>query len=69
MNPMNTFSPDAPSSDGPTTDWLEVVRKNVANLRFGSVQITVHDGRVTQVESIEKTRFVATRDAAPSERK
>ena len=30
-----------------------------ANLRFGSVQITVHDGRVTQVESIEKTRFVA----------
>ena len=69
MNPMNTFSPDAPSSDGPTTDWLEVVRKNVANLRFGSVQITVHDGRVTQVESIEKTRFVATRDAAPAERK
>jgi hypothetical protein len=41
----------------------------VANLRFGSVQITVHDGRVTQVESIEKTRFVASReDAAPSQK-
>jgi len=26
------------------------------------VQITVHDGRVIQVESIEKTRFVAARE-------
>ena len=38
-------------------EWLEVVRQKVARLRFGSVQITVHDGRVTQVESVEKTRF------------
>lgn len=38
-------------------EWLEVVRRKVAALRFGSVQVTVHDGRVTQVESIEKTRF------------
>lgn len=40
-------------------DWLEVVRRNVAGLRYGSVQITVHDGQVTQVESIAKTRIVA----------
>lgn len=26
-------------------------------MRFGSVQIVVHEGRVTQVESTEKTRF------------
>lgn len=39
-------------------DWLNVVRKKVGQLRYGSVQITVHDGRVTQVESNEKTRFV-----------
>ena len=38
--------------------WLEVVRRKVAAIRFGSVQITVHEGRVTQVEAIEKTRFV-----------
>ena len=37
--------------------WLEVVRLKVAAIRFGSVQITVHEGRVTQVEAIEKTRF------------
>jgi hypothetical protein len=38
--------------------WLEVVRRKVEAIRFGSVQITVHEGRVTQVEAIEKTRIV-----------
>jgi hypothetical protein len=37
--------------------WLEIVRRKVGNLRFGSVQIVVHEGRVTQVESTEKTRL------------
>ena len=50
-------------------DWLEVVCRNVAHLRFGSVQITVHDGRVTQVESTEKTRFATSRDDAKTTRK
>lgn len=53
--------PQVPSADA---DWLEVVRRNVAGLRFGSVQITVHDGRVTQVESVEKTRFITQPTAA-----
>lgn len=62
---MKPLASERPASEGSTADWLEVVRQNVTNLRFGSVQIIVHDGRVTQVESIEKTRFVA----APPERK
>lgn len=45
-------------------DWLEIVRSRVENLRFGTVQITVHDGKVTQVESIEKTRIVPPKDLA-----
>jgi hypothetical protein len=28
-------------------------------MRFGSVQIIVHEGRVTQVESTEKTRLAS----------
>jgi len=40
--------------------WLEVVRQKVAAISFGSVQITVHDGRVTQIESLEKTRFTTS---------
>jgi hypothetical protein len=66
---MKAIRPEPPPSDDSRPDWLEVVRRNVANLRFGSVQITVHDGRVTQVESIEKTRFVALRDDASGNRK
>jgi hypothetical protein len=37
-------------------DWLEIVRKKVSAIRFGTVQIVVHDGRVTVVEATEKTR-------------
>lgn len=59
-------SPSSPSAD--ELEWLDVVRQKVAKLRFGSVQITVHDGRVTQVESIEKTRFAPKpRDAKESQ--
>jgi hypothetical protein len=44
-------------SENTHEDWIEIVRRKVAGIRFGSVQITVHDGRVTQVESTEKTRI------------
>jgi hypothetical protein len=37
--------------------WLEVVREQVSSLKFGTVQITVHDSHVTQVERLEKLRF------------
>lgn len=59
---MSTIPSERSASDMTKIDWLEVVRQNVAGLRFGSVQITVHDGRVTQIESIEKTRFIASRE-------
>ena len=49
--------------------WLEVVRQKVAAIRFGSVQITVHEGRVTQVESLEKTRFNTVDDTGTTARK
>ncbi len=52
----------APSSIEP---WLEIVRQKVADMRFGSVQIVVHEGRVTQVESTEKTRFAADEPPPP----
>lgn len=37
--------------------WLALVRERVASLRFGTVQITVHEGRVTQVDATLRTRF------------
>ncbi len=39
------------------TSWIDIVRQKTEGMRFGSVQIIVHEGRVTQVESTEKTRL------------
>lgn len=60
---MNPNHLERPASARPPEDgWLELVRRSVEGLRFGSVQIIVHDGRVTQIESVEKTRFPACRE-------
>lgn len=55
------------TNDSETESWLEIVRQKVAAMRFGSVQIIVHEGRVTQVESTEKTRLPS--DPTPPARK
>lgn len=66
---MDSNISERPSALDPTEKWLDIVRKNVSQLHFGSVHIIVHDGRVTQVESIAKTRFVTSRDETFSGRK
>ncbi len=38
-------------------DWLALVREKVEGLRYGVVQLVVHDGRVTQIERTKKTRL------------
>lgn len=53
-SPTHT-EPTPPAAANP--DWIEVVRRHVASLRFGVVQITVHGGRVVQVERTERFRF------------
>jgi len=45
------------ADDKTTLNWVEIVEKQVSSLRFGVVQITVHDGRVVQVETTERLRF------------
>lgn len=42
--------------------WLDIVRQKVESLRFGVVQIVIHDGKVTQIERTEKTRIAGGRD-------
>ncbi|MEQ1851655.1 MAG: YezD family protein [Chthoniobacteraceae bacterium] len=49
--------------------WVELIRRKVAAMRYGSVQLTIHDGRVTQVEATEKTRLPEEQEAAPVARK
>ncbi len=52
--------------------WIDVVRRKVGAMRFGSVQIVIHEGRVTQVESTEKTRLAeptVSNGSAPTKKK
>ena len=37
--------------------WLSIVRRQVRSLRFGIVQIVVHNGKVVQIERTEKLRL------------
>ena len=40
---------------------LEKIVSALNNLEFGTVQITVHDSQVTQIEKVEKHRFSLTK--------
>jgi len=60
---MSTAITDTTRSEIPP-DWIALVREKVESLRFGVVQLVVHDGRVTQIERTEKTRLPAGRDRA-----
>ncbi len=42
---------------GADPDVLEHIAKALSNLRYGSVEITVHDSRVVQIDRTEKLRL------------
>ena len=37
--------------------WVETVRRHVASLRFGVVQIVVHNSQVTEIDKTERVRL------------
>lgn len=41
-------------------EWVEIVLSQVQSLKFGVVQITVHESRVVQIEKTEKVRLDKT---------
>jgi hypothetical protein len=51
-----------PNNTPSSPDWLELVREKVQSLRFGVVQIVVHDSKVTQIERTEKTRLQSVKN-------
>ncbi|SLJ99256.1 Uncharacterized small protein [Novosphingobium mathurense] len=40
------------------SDPLHLVREALAQIRFGGIQLTVHQGKLVQMEVTEKHRFV-----------
>jgi len=51
---MNAFHP---AHDDPDTRLAERILAALRGLRYGSVEIVVHDGRVVQFEKRERVRF------------
>lgn len=50
-------------------NWLTIVGEQVGKLRYGAVEIIVHDSRVTQIELTERQRLDrAATDACPNRR-
>jgi len=54
---MSEPSFKAGNKDLADANWLEIVRQQVGSLRFGVVEIIVHDSRVTQIEKTERLRL------------
>ena len=54
---MNAVTIKSTDGGDEKADWLEVVRRQVGSLRFGVVQIVVHDSQVTQIEKTERVRL------------
>lgn len=50
---------DAKKTDPAQTIELSIerIREALAALRFGTIALTVHEGRVVQIDITEKTRF------------
>jgi hypothetical protein len=46
--------------------WVQIVQKQVSSLRFGVVQIVVHDSRVVQIECTQKVRLDRADDKTSS---
>ena len=62
---MSASEPDSVRQANDRPEWLEIVRKQVASLRYGVVQIVVHDAQVTQIEKTERVRL----DKSPAQTK
>jgi hypothetical protein len=45
------------AKDLTNANWLEIVRQQVDSLRYGVVEIVVHDSQVTQIEKTERLRL------------
>lgn len=52
-----TITPASPDTQRHLEESLASVREALTGLRFGTVAITVHEGRVVQIDVTEKKRL------------
>lgn len=58
---MNNTNRELVIGSEPKLLWLDIVRRQVGSLRYGVVQIVVHDSQVTQIDKTERVRLERTR--------
>jgi hypothetical protein len=58
---MNADNLDAAPSRRPDAEpaGLHLIRDALSRLRFGAIQLTVHEGKLVQIDVTEKTRLPA----------
>ena len=49
--------PKSCSAGAPVEAALATIREYLENVRFGSIALTIHDGRIVQLEITEKRRL------------
>lgn len=56
---MTESTDDRPQRKGrfADTDQIQLIREALSGLRFGGIQLTVHEGKLVQMEVTEKRRF------------
>ena len=52
-------APQEPVADGPDDHSLREIARALQGLRFGAVEITVHNSQIVQIERKEKIRLQA----------
>lgn len=61
---MSKTQTESSDQDLTGSNWLEIIRQRVSSLRYGVVEIVVHDSRVTQIDKTERIRL----DKLPGEK-
>lgn len=59
MSQASPASSAAPERTDHHAGALALVRQALEKLKFGAVHLTVHEGRLVQIEVTEKTRLTA----------
>jgi hypothetical protein len=42
-----------------TDAWMNRIKEQLAGLKYGAVQIMIHDGRIVQIDRTVRSRFVS----------
>ena len=54
---IDVIKPEPLAEGVPMPEWLKLVDQQVRSLKFGVVQVVVHESKVVQIETTQKVRL------------